>query len=150
MNRRRIDTIPCAVLYDLASGKTLMDTARQQGYGSIQFYSPVSAADYLGPAVFAAIHDALANHDNTMAVTAVFDCGEGTGRALDAIRQGVQDISVKADAECLRRIHDIARQSGTRVCPRPDDRDLFDKQDSDPFRLAKAFATWLGEKQDPT
>lgn len=80
----------------------------------VTLVSPPAAAGYLGAAYFQAmIRQAAAGHP--AAHTAVLDCGHAPGRALGALRQGVAAVVLRAEAQVLARIADIAAQRGARI-----------------------------------
>lgn len=53
------------------------------------------------------------------AFTAVLDCGDRTGLALAAIRDGIPCIRVDARPDVLAKIQAIAAQSATTILTRP-------------------------------
>lgn len=55
----------------------------------------------------------------------VLDCADEPGMALAAIREGVEAVALDGDTDTLRRVGDIARQSGVALhAPAPADLDL--------------------------
>jgi len=134
---------PNVVIHDLVSGQIALHGVARFGFRSIIFHSPSSAADYLGPAVFLEMSKALKDHLPSVSVTTVFDCGEAMGRALDAIRQGVDGLSISAPPDVHARIESIARQSHTLIYPRPIQKNLFDFSEHDINSVSKEFELWL-------
>jgi len=135
---------PNVVIHDLASGQMALHGVARFGLRSIIFHSPPSAADYLGPAVFLEISKALKKHLPSVTVTTVFDCGEAMGRAMDAIRHGVDGISISAPPNVYARIESLARQSHVLLYQRPGQVNLFDFSRHDINEVSKKFELWLG------
>ena len=55
----------------------------------------------------------------------LLDCANEPGMALAAIREGVEAVTITGNADMLRRVGDIARQSGVALhTPAPADLDL--------------------------
>ncbi len=46
----------------------------------------------------------------------LLDCADEPGMALAAIREGVEAVALSGDEDMLRRVGDIARQSGVTLC----------------------------------
>lgn len=72
--------------------------------------SPPHAAAYLGAAVFREMIAAATADYPEAKVTAVLDCGEAPGLALNALRHGVKVVRIRCAAEVRDRIADIAGQ----------------------------------------
>jgi hypothetical protein len=93
--------------------------------------SPPSAAAYLGAAVFREMIAAAAADYPDATFTAVLDCGEDPGFALNALRHGIKVVRIRCPAEVRARIADIASQTGASLddCEGPA-LDLLDQADA--------------------
>ncbi|MDA1089766.1 MAG: hypothetical protein O3A85_05575 [Proteobacteria bacterium] len=102
------------IIHSLADAKAAVTVATDLGL-PITLRSAPGAAAYLGAQVFRdIIADATGPHCS-IAVTAVFDCGDDPGLALGALRHGVKVIRISAPLETCAKIADIAAQTGARL-----------------------------------
>ena len=101
--------------------------------------SSAGAAGYLGAPVFKAIIAETRRAHPAVDLTAILDCGDAPGDALNAIRHGTPVIRIALPAAMRRKIEDIARQSGISVDRDP--RDVLDLLDRDDIEAA--CRAWL-------
>jgi hypothetical protein len=102
------------IVHNLKDAKTAISVASRQDC-MVTLRSAPGAAIYLGPQVFnAIIEQAKIGYENTE-VQAIFDCGEDSGIALSALRQGLKAIRIDVPSKTLKKISDIASQMEARV-----------------------------------
>jgi hypothetical protein len=113
---------PAIVFHSLAQAEAALAVAGELGV-PVTLLSAPSAAGYAGPGWFrSVVAQARAAHPD-VEVTAVLDCGEFSGLALAALRDGVAVIRFSGDT--ADKIADIAGQCGARViATRPEALDL--------------------------
>ncbi len=87
--------------------------AAADGLGAaVTLRSAPGAAAYLGASVFRDMVAEAARGFPDVPVTAVLDCGNDPGRALNALRQGIKALRLDASADVRRRVAEIAAQTG--------------------------------------
>jgi hypothetical protein len=107
--------------------------------------SAAGAAGYLGAPVFAAIIAETRRAHPAVTLTAILDCGDAPGDALNAIRHGTPVIRIALPVSLRRKVEDIAAQSGTSV-----DREAWDILDLlDLGDLDAACHVWLADDIGP-
>ena len=113
---------PAIVFHSLAQAEAALSAGRELGV-AVTLISAPSAAGYAGPGWFrSVVEQACAAHPD-VDVAAVLDCGEFSGLALAALRDGVAVIRFSGDT--ADKIADIAGQLGARVIAgRPEALDL--------------------------
>lgn len=113
---------PAVVFHSLAHAEAALTAAGELGL-PVTLISAPAAAGYAGPGWFrSVVEQARAAHPDTQ-VTAVLDCGDFSGLALAALREGVAVIRFSGDT--ADKIADIAGQCGARVVAgRPEALDL--------------------------
>lgn len=82
-------------------------------------HSPADGVRIFGPLMFREMVDALRREFPGLKVTSVLDCGDASGRALAAIRAGVDAVRVDAMAEVAARISAIADAHAVRIAGEP-------------------------------
>ena len=122
--RRRADTIgatrgeagpkPSVVVHGCAHAKIALSVAAELGVPVI-LESPAGAGCYLGAKVFKQILDEAAREFPRARYSAVLDCGDSTGTAMNALRNGVGAIRIDARDDVLARLADIAAALGARI-----------------------------------
>ena len=75
----------------------------------------------MGVVGFLEMISAAASENADIEYTAILDCGDQAGLALNALRLGAKDISVDLPPDVLAKIESIAAQLGARVHSRPND-----------------------------
>jgi len=75
----------------------------------------------LGVVGFLEMISAAVSENADIEYTAILDCGDQAGLALNALRLGAKDISVDLPPDVLAKIESIAAQLGARVHNRPND-----------------------------
>ena len=83
--------------------------------------SAPDAAASLGVVGFLEMVSAAASENADIEYTAILDCGDQAGLALNALRLGAKDINVDLPPDVLAKIESIASQLGARVHNRPKD-----------------------------
>lgn len=134
---------PAIVFHGLAQAVAALMAAGELGL-PVTLLSAPSAAGYAGPGWFrSVVEQARAAHPSVEA-TAVLDCGEFSGLALAALREGVAVIRFSGDTG--DKIADIAGQLGARVITaRPEALDLSGVERRG-WDMVRACREWL-EKQ---
>ena len=126
------------IVHSLDHAKAALSAAAELGV-PVTLRSAPGAAAYLGAAVF---RDMIAEAVRTypgVALTAVLDCGDNPGLALNALRQGIKVVRLEAAADVRSRVADIAAQSGAAVDEERDS--VLDLLDTADFR--SACLAWL-------
>lgn len=128
---------PAIVFHGLADAKAALAAAAALGV-PVTLLSAPAAASYAGPGWFrAVVEQARAAHPEAEAA-AVLDCGDRSGHALAALREGV--TAIRFSGKTSDKIEDIAAQYGARVVrDRPEALDLQEVA-GDP---AAACRAWL-------
>ena len=75
----------------------------------------------MGVVGFLEMISAAVSENADIEYTAILDCGDQAGLALNALRLGAKDISVDLPPDVLAKIESIAAQLGARVHNRPND-----------------------------
>ena len=122
------------VIHDLNHAKQALSAARRTG----RPVHLVGAAGYLGPALFKQIIDQARAAEPVVRATSRLDCADEPGTALDAIRLGVEAVSLSASPEVLAKIESAAIAAGAKVANRP--AQALDMADADADRR---LDTWL-------
>ena len=87
--------------------------AAAHGTGAaVTLRSAPGAAAYLGASVFRDMVAEAALAFPAVPLTAVLDCGNDPGLALNALRQRIGALRLDASADVRRRVADIAAQTG--------------------------------------
>jgi len=87
--------------------------AAADGLGAaVMLRSAPGAAAYLGASVFRDMMAEAALAFPDVSYTAVLDCGNDPGLALNALRHGIKALRLDAPADVRRRVADIAAQTG--------------------------------------
>jgi fructose/tagatose bisphosphate aldolase len=127
------------VIHCLADARAALEAAVQAGKPVVLASAPRAAA-YLGAAVFREIINAAARAVPSATYSAVLDCGDDAGAALNALRHGIKMIRLDADEHVTRRVADIAAQYGAALDAGPAEAlDLATV--SDPPRACRAWLT---------
>lgn len=131
---------PAVVFHSLAHAEAALAVAGELGV-AVTLLSAPSAAGYAGPGWFrSVVAQARAAHPDTQ-VTAMLDCGEFSGLALAALRDGVTLIRFSGDTG--EKIADIAGQLGARViAKRPEALDLA-RVERRGWDMPRACREWL-------
>lgn len=106
------------VIHDLDQARRALAAARRTGC-PVHLVSAPGAGAYLGPALFKQIIDQARAAEPAARVTACLDCANEPGTAMDALRQGVDAISLTAAPEVLAKIERAAAQVDGRLAERP-------------------------------
>ena len=116
------------IVHDLDHAVGALRAAGELGV-AVTLRSAPGAAAYLGAAVFRDIIKAAQAAHPGVAVTAVLDCADNPGLALNALREGVLAVRLEAPGDLKARVADIAAQlDGTLD---EDDRAALDLMDAD-------------------
>jgi len=87
--------------------------------GPVVLISAPEAAASLGVLGFLEMIAAAASEYSDIEYTAILDCGDQAGLAMNALRLGAKDICVNLPTEVRTKIEEMAAQSGARVHIRP-------------------------------
>ena len=129
------------IVHSLDHARAALAAAGRAGV-PVTLLSAPGAAAHLGAAVFRDMIAQAASANPGVPFTAVLDCGDAPGLALNALRQGIGRIRVSAPAKVRERIADIAARSGA-VLDEDDGARPLDLLDAaDPFEACRA---WLDE-----
>ncbi|MBE9552368.1 MAG: hypothetical protein IMF05_02780 [Proteobacteria bacterium] len=131
---------PAVVFHSLAQAEAALAVAGELGL-PVTLISAPAAAGYAGPGWFrSVVEQARAAHPEAQ-FTAVLDCGDYSGLALAALREGVAVIRFSGDT--VDKIADIAGQYGARVIrARPEALDLA-RIERRGWDMARACREWL-------
>jgi hypothetical protein len=136
---------PAIVFHSLAQAKAALRAAGELGL-PVTLISAFAAAGYAGPGWFrSVVEQARAAHPG-VEVTAMLDCGEFSGLALGALRDGVACIRFSGDT--FDKIADIAGQYGaTVIAERPEALDLavIERKGWD---MVRASREWLEKRRN--
>ncbi|MBC8339312.1 MAG: hypothetical protein ISR51_04515 [Rhodospirillales bacterium] len=102
------------IIHSLEHARVAVTVAAELGCSVILRSAPGAAA-YLGPQVFRDMVEETATELDIQAIEAVFDCGDDPGLALAALRHGLKAVCIDAPPETIKKITDIAAQTGARV-----------------------------------
>jgi fructose/tagatose bisphosphate aldolase len=95
------------IIHDLEHARAAVAAAAALGV-AVTLRSAPGAASYLGPPVFRAMIDAARESATGANVLAVMDCGCDAGRALAALRHGIERVRVDLPLATKMRLADIA------------------------------------------
>lgn len=129
---------PVIVIHSLAHARAALSVAVEAGV-AVTLASAPGAAVYIGAPVFREMIAQAAQAVPSARFTAVLDCGDDAGAALNALRHGLRTIRLDAPAETLRRVADIAGQSGATVLEALDGPCLDLAESSNPEASCRAF-----------
>ena len=131
---------PAIVFHSLAQAEVALAVAGELGL-AVTLLSAPSAAGYAGPGWFRSVVEQARAAQPEAQVTAVLDCGEFSGLALAALRDGVTLIRFSGDT--ADKIADIAGQYGARVIStRPEALDLA-RIERRGWDMVRACREWL-------
>ena len=102
---------PIVIVHGLDDARAALAAAAELGVAVILRSAPGAAA-YLGAATFREMVAEAARAHPGVAVTAVLDCADDPGLALNALREGVKAVRVAVAPAVEARIADIAAQVG--------------------------------------
>lgn len=127
------------VIHSLAHARAALVAATELDL-PVTLTSAPGAAAYLGAPVFREMVAAAEREFPDADVTALLDCGDDAGLALNALRHGLKVIRLKAADPVLARVADIAGQLGATLDPTPDAPALDLLEAADP---RQACRDWL-------
>tara|TARA_Y100000739_G_C20488397_1_gene409287 strand:- start:59 stop:487 length:429 start_codon:yes stop_codon:yes gene_type:complete len=135
------------IVHSLEDAKTAISIASSQNLNVILRSAP-GAGGYLGPQVFyEIIEQAKIGYEGTK-VQAVFDCGNDTGIALNALRHGIKVIRIDVPTKTLKKISDIAKQLKASVESAHSNKTIISTEALDLLDLddpESAIRSWLKE-----
>ncbi|MBI5163643.1 MAG: hypothetical protein HY985_07055 [Magnetospirillum sp.] len=102
------------VIHSLDHARAAVTAARAGGF-AVVLESPRGAAGRQGIGWWRALLDAMASEFPGRTVDSVLDCGDATGRVLEAMRAGLPAVRVEAPAAVLAALAALAARTGTRV-----------------------------------
>jgi len=126
------------IVHSLAHARAALGAARALKR-RVTLVSAAGCAGAAGPLWFKSLIDAAAEEYPGAPVSALLDCGDEPGMALNALRHGLRRLRVSGEASALRRLKDIARQTGAAIeTGRPPPAlDLLDSRD--PAATVRAY-----------
>lgn len=104
-------TAPTIIIHSLDHARAALAAARDVGRCVI-LESPAEGAASMGAGVFREMVTAAREAVPEAESLVVLDCGVDPGRALNALRLGVEGIRLGASEDVLARVGDIAAQCG--------------------------------------
>ena len=107
-------SIRSVIVHDLSQARAAAAQAIAIG-APLELRSPPDGAAILGPAVFKAIADDLAQTHPGAASSMILDCGTNAGLAMAALRHGCKDICVDVPAETHAKIAAMAEAQSARL-----------------------------------
>jgi hypothetical protein len=105
---------PAVIIHDVAHARAALAAAAALGV-AVTLRSAPGAASSLGPSVFRAMVDAARENAAAADVEAVMDCGRDAGRALSALRHGIERVRVDLPPATVKRLADIAGCYGAAI-----------------------------------
>ena len=107
-------SIRSVIIHDLSQARAVAIQANAIG-APVELRSPPEGAAKLGPGVFKAIVDHLAQTHPGVASTMILDCGANAGLAMAALRQGCKDICIDVPVEIHAKIAAMAQAQSARL-----------------------------------
>ncbi len=119
------------VIHNIVHARVALAAAADVGC-PVTLVSAPGAAAYLGAAVFREMVAEAARETPGATVTAMIDCGEDAGLALNALRHGLKAIRLRTSPAAMAAVADIAGQMGAFIDPNPEvpALDLLDRRDA--------------------
>ncbi len=105
---------PIVIVHDITHARAALAAAAALGV-PIRLRSAPGAASYLGPSVFHALIDEARKTAPEADAVAVMDCGGDVGRALSALRHGLDRVRVDLPRGTVLRLADIANCHGAAI-----------------------------------
>jgi hypothetical protein len=131
---------PAVIVHDIEHARAAVSAAAALGV-AIALRSAPGAAASLGPSVFRAMVDAARKSTATADVVAMMDCGQDAGRALSALRHGIERVRVNLPPPTVKRLAEIAGCYGATI--EQDEGNALDLLNCDD--PAAACRKWLAE-----
>jgi fructose/tagatose bisphosphate aldolase len=129
---------PVFVVHALDHALAAVAACAERGLPATLVSAPGAAAS-LGAQVFREMIAEAARTYPQVTVTAVLDCGEDVGLALQALRHGLKVIQLQAAPETLAKVADIAAQTGARLAEERDEAALDLLGAADPLAACRAW-----------
>ena len=107
-------SIRSVIVHDLSQARAAAAQAIAIG-APLELRSPPDGAAIIGPAVFKAIADDLAQTHPGAVSTMILDCGTKAGLAMAALRQGCKDICVDVPTKTRAKIEAMAQAQSARL-----------------------------------
>ena len=114
VNEQPTSVRPAIIVHDIVHARAALATAAALGI-AIRLRSAPGAASYLGPSVFRAMIDAARESAADADAIAVMDCGADVGRALSALRHGIERVRVNLPPAAVSRLAEIASGHGAAI-----------------------------------
>jgi hypothetical protein len=121
---------PIFVIYSLDHARAALAAAAAAAM-PVAVRSPDGAALSWGAPLFRDVVAKAASEFPAADVRAVLDCSDAPGVAANAFRHGITAVRLRASAEVLAKIADIARQSGGELVPWTAEEAVLDLRDID-------------------
>ena len=120
------------IIHSLADALAALAAASELR-AAVTLESAAGAGGFAGPAWFKSVVDQACAEFPDVPVTALLDCADEAGTVLAALRHGLGSVRFTGKATALRRLKDIARQSGAVIETgrRKPALDLLDRRDRD-------------------
>jgi fructose/tagatose bisphosphate aldolase len=125
------------IIHSLADARAAL-AAAQALKVPVTLVSAEGAGGYAGASWFKALVDAAAAEFSEVVLTAVLDCADEPGTALNALRHGIKHLRFTGAAAPRRRLKDIARELGAEIeiGKAPQALDLLDQPNPEEAALA--------------
>jgi len=126
------------IIHSLADARAALAAAQALNV-PVTLVSAEGAGGYAGASWFKALIDAAAAEFPAVALTAVLDCADEPGTALNALRHGIKRLRFTGAAAPRRRLKDIAHELGAEIemGTAPEALDLLDQRD--PEKAVRAY-----------
>lgn len=105
---------PVIVVHTAAQARAALAAAARAGK-PVVLASPRDASASMGAGLFRAIVAAAREAEPHARSLAVLDCGNRPGDAMAALREGIEAVCFRGDAEVAAKLSEMAEQSGAHV-----------------------------------
>ena len=102
------------IIHSLADARAALAAARDLKT-PVVLESAAGAGGFAGPAWFKSVIDQARAEFPEVEASALLDCADEAGTVLAALQQGLTCLRFTGKAAALRRLRDIARQSGATI-----------------------------------
>ncbi|MBO6521534.1 MAG: hypothetical protein JJ900_11520 [Rhodospirillales bacterium] len=97
---------PYLIVHNIGHVRDAVTTAKELGRPVTLISAPGAAAS-LGPDVYRRMVEAALSESSATGISAVIDCADDPGQAMQAIRLGCRNIRLDADEDVLRKLRDM-------------------------------------------
>jgi hypothetical protein len=105
---------PAIRIHSLAEARVALGVARELGRPVLLASAPC-AAGHAGAGWWRALVEAARAEYPDVDMTAILDCGDSAGDAMEALREGVRLVAFRGRPDVARKLRAIAAQRGAEV-----------------------------------